>query len=65
MNAFSHSTQVKGLYAAGEVVGGLHGANRLGGNSLAEILVFGKRAGIYSTEYSKNIQILQSPKSNK
>ncbi len=49
------STSVKGLFAAGEVAGGLHGANRLGGNSLAEILIFGKRAGIASSEYSKKI----------
>ena len=40
-----HTTNIQGLYAAGEVTGGLHGANRLGGNSLAEILIFGKRAG--------------------
>ncbi|HEX6492219.1 MAG TPA: FAD-binding protein, partial [Candidatus Dormibacteraeota bacterium] len=39
------ATTVRGLYAAGEVSGGLHGANRLGGNSLGDILVFGKRAG--------------------
>src|SRR5258708_16620590 len=39
------STTVPGLFAAGEVAGGLHGANRLGGNSLADILVFGRRAG--------------------
>ena len=49
------STSVKGLFAAGEVAGGLHGANRLGGNSLAEIIIFGKRAGIASSKYSKNI----------
>ena len=41
----NHATNIEGLYAAGEVTGGLHGANRLGGNSLAEILIFGKRAG--------------------
>ncbi len=37
---------IGGLYAAGEVVGGLHGNNRLGGNSIAETLVFGRQAGI-------------------
>ena len=47
------STCVDGLFAAGEVAGGLHGANRLGGNSLAEILIFGKRAGIASVNYSR------------
>src|SRR5687767_9312229 len=41
----SHATDVEGLYAAGEVTGGLHGANRLGGNSLSETIVFGRRAG--------------------
>jgi succinate dehydrogenase / fumarate reductase, flavoprotein subunit len=41
----THATEVEGLFAAGEVAAGLHGANRLGGNSLAEILVFGRRAG--------------------
>jgi len=52
-----HSTGVDGLYAAGEVTAGLHGANRLGGNSLAEILIFGKRAGAAASERSKNIDI--------
>jgi len=52
-----HSTGVEGLYAAGEVTAGLHGANRLGGNSLAEILIFGKRAGAAATKRSKNIDI--------
>ncbi len=50
------STSVEGLFAAGEVAGGLHGANRLGGNSLAEILVFGKRAGSASAKYSRKIE---------
>ena len=50
------STSVEGLFAAGEVTGGLHGANRLGGNSLAEILIFGKRAGISSTKYSLKLR---------
>src|SRR5207248_1892567 len=39
------ASTVPGLYAAGEVAAGLHGANRLGGNSLSDLLVFGKRAG--------------------
>ena len=55
VNPENLSTSVEGLFAAGEVAGGLHGANRLGGNSLAEILVFGKRAGIASAKYSKKI----------
>ncbi|WP_257008925.1 FAD-dependent oxidoreductase [Prochlorococcus marinus] len=55
INPDDSSTSVEGLFAAGEVAGGLHGANRLGGNSLAEILVFGKRAGIASANYSKKL----------
>ena len=55
VDTIKHQTNIKGLFAAGEVAGGLHGANRLGGNSLAEILVFGKIAGKYAAEYSKNI----------
>jgi len=55
VNPENLSTSVDGLFAAGEVAGGLHGANRLGGNSLAEILIFGKRAGIASSKYSKKI----------
>jgi succinate dehydrogenase / fumarate reductase flavoprotein subunit len=47
-------TTVEGLYAAGEVASGLHGANRLGGNSLSDILVFGKRAGQAAADYVKN-----------
>jgi succinate dehydrogenase / fumarate reductase, flavoprotein subunit len=41
----THATEVRGLYAAGECVGGLHGANRLGGNSLGEALIAGRRSG--------------------
>ena len=53
----NHTTGIQGLYAAGEVTGGLHGANRLGGNSLAEILVFGKRAGAHAADRSINLDI--------
>ncbi|HYN06641.1 MAG TPA: fumarate reductase/succinate dehydrogenase flavoprotein subunit [Vicinamibacterales bacterium] len=42
-----------GLFAAGEAAAGLHGANRLGGNSLSDLLVFGKRAGEYAAQFSK------------
>jgi succinate dehydrogenase / fumarate reductase flavoprotein subunit len=47
-------TNVPGLFAAGECAGGLHGANRLGGNSLSDLLVFGRRAGEGATEYVKS-----------
>jgi succinate dehydrogenase / fumarate reductase, flavoprotein subunit len=47
------ATNVPGLFAAGEVASGLHGGNRLGGNSLSDILVFGRRAGIYAAQYVK------------
>ncbi|MEW1660071.1 fumarate reductase/succinate dehydrogenase flavoprotein subunit [Streptomyces sp. NPDC057555] len=45
------ATGVPGLFAAGEVAGGMHGSNRLGGNSLSDLLVFGRRAGLYAAEY--------------
>jgi succinate dehydrogenase / fumarate reductase, flavoprotein subunit len=48
----THATRIAGLYAAGEVTSGLHGANRLGGNSLAETVVFGRRAGSAAAEYA-------------
>jgi succinate dehydrogenase / fumarate reductase flavoprotein subunit len=44
---------VPGLFAAGEVAAGLHGANRLGGNSLSDLLVFGKRAGDFAAEFAR------------
>lgn len=44
---------VPGLFAAGEVAAGLHGANRLGGNSLSDLIVFGKRAGQFAAEFAK------------
>ncbi len=55
VDAETCATNIKGLYAAGEVTGGLHGANRLGGNSLADILVFGRRAGIWSAKYALHL----------
>ena len=45
---------VPGLFAAGECAAGLHGANRLGGNSLSDLVVFGKRAGEYAAKYAKD-----------
>ena len=55
VDSVKHSTNVKGLYAAGECTSGVHGANRLGGNSLAEILVFGKIAGLQASKFSENL----------
>ncbi|MFF5535787.1 fumarate reductase/succinate dehydrogenase flavoprotein subunit [Streptomyces cinerochromogenes] len=46
---------VPGLYAAGEVAGGMHGSNRLGGNSLSDLLVFGRRAGWHAAEYAQGL----------
>jgi len=46
---------VPGLFAAGECAGGMHGANRLGGNSLSDLLVFGRRAGMAAAEYAKSL----------
>ncbi len=46
-------SSVPGLFAAGEVAAGLHGANRLGGNSLSDLLVFGKRAGTHAATFAK------------
>ncbi|HLY67217.1 MAG TPA: FAD-binding protein, partial [Chloroflexota bacterium] len=55
VDADTAATTVKGLYAAGEVAAGLHGANRLGGNSLSDLVVFGRRAGLYAAEYAKGL----------
>nr|WP_297918770.1 FAD-binding protein [uncultured Allomuricauda sp.] len=57
VDADTHGTGIEGLFAAGEVTGGLHGANRLGGNSLAEILIFGKRAGHHATQRSLTLDV--------
>lgn len=50
-------TTVKNLFAAGEVSGGVHGRNRLGGNSLLDIFVFGRRSGIHAAEQAKGIEV--------
>jgi succinate dehydrogenase / fumarate reductase, flavoprotein subunit len=50
----SQMSNVPGLFAAGEAAAGLHGANRLGGNSLSDLVVFGRRAGRYAAEFAKN-----------
>ncbi|MGV9882609.1 fumarate reductase/succinate dehydrogenase flavoprotein subunit [Streptomyces sp. NPDC003006] len=47
--------RVPGLYAAGEVAGGMHGSNRLGGNSLSDLLVFGRRAGLHAARYAAGL----------
>jgi len=47
-------SSIPGLFAAGECAAGINGANRLGGNSLSDLLVFGKRAGRYAAEFAKN-----------
>src|SRR6266536_1174187 len=54
----SQAASVPGLFAAGEVAGGMHGANRLGGNSLSDLLVFGRRAGQYAAEHALGLQQL-------
>jgi fumarate reductase flavoprotein subunit len=46
-------TPITGLYAAGEVTGGIHGQNRIGGNAVADIMVFGRQAGAQSSDYVK------------
>ncbi len=51
VDADSASAAVQGLFAAGECSGGMHGSNRLGGNSLSDLLVFGKRAGEHAASY--------------
>jgi len=52
VEADTAATTVAGLFAAGEAAGGMHGANRLGGNSLSDLLVFGRRAGQYAAEHA-------------
>ena len=61
VEADTAATTVPGLYAAGEVAAGLHGANRLGGNSLSDLLVFGRRAGQSAAQYAQNLEGHPSP----
>lgn len=53
VDAETQATNVAGLFAAGECAAGLHGSNRLGGNSLSDLVVFGRRAGFYAAEFAK------------
>jgi succinate dehydrogenase / fumarate reductase, flavoprotein subunit len=55
VDADTAAASVPGLFAAGEVAGGMHGSNRLGGNSLGDLLVFGKRAGAGAAEYIEQL----------
>jgi len=55
VDADTGASTVPGLFAAGEVAGGMHGANRLGGNSLSDLLVFGRRAGAGAVEYANGL----------
>ena len=55
---------VPGLFAVGEVSGGMHGSNRLGGNSLSDLLVFGRRAGLYAAEYVDGLTAGSRPTPN-
>jgi succinate dehydrogenase / fumarate reductase flavoprotein subunit len=55
------ASTVPGLFAAGEVAGGMHGSNRLGGNSLSDLLVFGRRAGLGAAEYVDGLSAQDRP----
>jgi succinate dehydrogenase / fumarate reductase, flavoprotein subunit len=55
VDAETAQSTVAGLFAAGEAAAGLHGANRLGGNSLSDLLVFGRRAGLAAAEHAKRV----------
>jgi succinate dehydrogenase / fumarate reductase flavoprotein subunit len=55
VDADSQAATVPGLFAAGEVAGGMHGSNRLGGNSLSDLLVFGRRAGMSAADFAEGL----------
>ncbi len=57
INADGETTEIENLYVAGEAVGGIHGRNRLMGNSLLDIIVFGRNAGKYASEKCKNVKV--------
>src|SRR5277367_4901288 len=59
VNGDTQMSSVPGLFAAGECAAGLHGANRLGGNSLSDLLVFGKRAGEFAAKFAKENSAVQ------
>ena len=61
VDAESQMSSVAGLFAAGECGAGLHGANRLGGNSLSDLLVFGKRSGEFAAKFAKENSRLKAP----
>jgi succinate dehydrogenase / fumarate reductase flavoprotein subunit len=63
VDAATAASTLLGLYAAGEIACGLHGANRLGGNSLSDLLVFGKRAGDAAAAYAKETPAAAVPES--
>ena len=64
VDAETAASTIPGLFAAGEVAGGMHGANRLGGNSLSDLLVFGRRAGLGARDYAKKIKAHPSLQEN-
>ncbi len=59
VNGDTQATNLPGLFAAGECAAGLHGANRLGGNSLSDLIVFGQRAGEYAAKFAKENPTVQ------
>jgi succinate dehydrogenase / fumarate reductase flavoprotein subunit len=61
VDAETCATRVPGLFAAGEVAAGMHGANRLGGNSLSDLLVFGRRAGLGAVAFARQVANLPQP----